>query len=53
LNPALYDFVNFAGQDFALDANYDDLIDQKVFKWKYRQFAMDTSEYDRRQNRMV
>lgn len=53
LNPQLYDFVVNADADAALDANYDDLLEQKLFKWKYRQFAMDELEYDERQERMV
>lgn len=53
MNPALYEFVNFSHQNQQVDVPTDDLIEQKVFKWKYRQFAYDAEEYELRQDRMV
>jgi len=52
LNPALYDFVDFS-HSYQTDANYDDLVEQKIFKYKYRQFAHDTVDYERKNRRMM
>jgi len=52
LNPALYDFVD-SSHSYQTDENYDDLVEQKVFKYKYRQFAYDSLDYERKQERMI
>lgn len=39
-NPALYDFVDYT-QTHDAHESYDDVIEQKLFKYKYRQFAAD------------
>lgn len=38
-----------------LDAheNYDDVVEQKIFKYKYRQFADSLQTYERRNQRMI
>jgi len=33
--------------------NYDDLIEQKVFKYKYRQCNDDRDTYERREGRVI
>lgn len=46
-NPALYDFVDYT-QTHDAHESYDDVIEQKLFKYKYRQFANDHPTYERR-----
>jgi heme oxygenase len=33
--------------------NYEDVVEQKIFKFKYRQNADDLVTYERRQQRMI
>lgn len=51
-DPALYDFVDYTQVNEAHE-NYDDLVEQKIFKYKYRQFADDQLTYERRNERMI
>lgn len=46
-NPALYDFVDYT-QTHDAHESFDDVIEQKLFKYKYRQQAVDHSTYERR-----
>ena len=51
-NPALYDFVDYTSKHDTHE-NYDDTIEQKIFKFKYRQHACDADTFHRRNQRMV
>jgi hypothetical protein len=51
MNPALYDFVDYTQQHDPHET-FDDIVDQKIFKFKYRQNADDFATYNRRQQRM-
>lgn len=33
--------------------NFDDVVEDKIFKYKYRQFASSMEEHDRKERRMV
>ena len=50
-DPALYDFVDYTA---VVDAheNYDDVVEQKIFKYKYRQNADTLEEYERKMQRV-
>lgn len=51
-NPQLYDF-----QDYTMThdnhEDFSDVVEQKIFKYKYRQMADDPQTYARRQTRVV
>lgn len=51
MNPALYDFQDYTHTTNPHE-NYDDVVEQKIFKFKYRQNADDFATYTRRQQRM-
>jgi len=51
-DPALYDFQDYTQRLDSHEA-YDDLIEEKIFKYKYRQFADDRITYERRNQRMI
>lgn len=50
-DPALYDFVDYTQLHDAHE-NYDDVVEQKLFKYKYRQNATDLQTFERRQTRV-
>lgn len=50
-DPALYDFVDYT-QVHDSHENFDDIVEQKLFKFKYRQNATDMQTFQRRQMRM-
>ena len=52
LNPKLYDFVD-TSHSSEIHENYEDLIEDKIFKYKYRQMADDPSTFARRMKRVV
>jgi hypothetical protein len=33
--------------------NFDDVVEDKIFKFKYRQFAHEASEHNRKNQRMI
>ena len=47
LDPALYDFVDYTAE-FDAHENFDDIVEQKIFKFKYRQNADSLEEYERK-----
>lgn len=49
-NPALYDFVDYTSLN--PQENFDDIVEQKLFKYKYRQNADRPEVYTRRANRV-
>ena len=51
-NPALYDFQDYT-MTVSPHENYEDLVEQKLFKYKYRQTADDKLTYERREQRMI
>ena len=51
-NPKLFDFIDYTAT-WDQHENYDDIVEQKIFKFKYRQFADSFEEYERRQSRMI
>jgi hypothetical protein len=51
MDPSLYDFVDYTLMNDGHE-NYDDVVEQKIFKYKYRQFADNYETYNRRQVRM-
>lgn len=51
-DPALYDFVDYTQTNEAHE-NYEDIVEDKIFKFKYRQFADDRLTYEKRQRRMI
>jgi len=51
LNPNLYDFQDYTHKHDSHE-DYNDIVEQKIFKYKYRQFADDTATYNRRNDRM-
>lgn len=51
-DPALYDFIDYT-QNHDAHENYDDVVEQKIFKFKYRQNADDRITYERRNRRMI
>jgi len=50
-DPALYDFVDYT-QVHDSHENFDDMVEQKLFKYKYRQNAMNMPSFERRQMRV-
>lgn len=50
-DPALYDFVDYT-QVHDAHENFDDIVEKKLFKYKYRQNASNLSTYERRQYRV-
>lgn len=50
-DPALYDFVDYT-QVHDAHENYDDIVEQKLFKYKYRQNATDSATFERRWTRV-
>jgi len=51
LNPKLYDFQDYTqGHDGHED--FSDVVEQKIFKFKYRQMADDAATFTRRNDRM-
>ena len=51
LNPALYDFIE--GSLAEPHESFEDLVEQKIFKYKYRMAADGVDTYDRRMQRVV
>ena len=51
-NPALYDFVDYTHKHDPHE-NYDDMVEQKIFKFKYRQNGDDMATFSKRQARMI
>ena len=51
-DPALYDFVDYT-QSHDAHESYEDIVEDKIFKFKYRQFADDRLTYQRRNIRMI
>ena len=51
LNPNLYDFQDYT-QKYGLHEDYNDIVEQKIFKYKYRMNADDMDTYMRRNSRM-
>lgn len=51
-DPKLYDFID-TGLDEEVHENYDDLVEDKIFKFKYRQCADSPALFQKRQQRMV
>ena len=52
LDPALYDFVDYTAKIDAHE-NYDDVVEQKIFKYKYRLNADSYDTFRRRQGRVI
>jgi len=50
-NPALYDFQDLA-HEWDLHEDYSDIVEQKIFKFKYRKFADSLNNHQRRQLRV-
>lgn len=51
-NPALYQFVDYTAVHDGHE-NFDDVVEDKIFKYKYRQFAHSGPEHDRKNQRMI
>jgi hypothetical protein len=51
-DPALYDFVDYT-QKHDSHENYEDIVEDKIFKFKYRQNADDRLTFERRNQRMI
>lgn len=51
-DPALYDFIDYT-QSHDSHENYEDIVEDKIFKFKYRQFADDRLTFERRNQRMI
>lgn len=51
MDPALFDFVDYTQRNETHE-NFDDVIEQKIFKYKYRQNADDIGTHERRWNRV-
>jgi len=51
-NPKRYDFIEVS-HDYEVHENYEDMIEDKIFKYKYRQNADDPNTYMRRQVRVM
>lgn len=51
LDPARYDFVDYT-QVHDAHEDYDDVVEQKLFKYKYRQNATDEVTFERRWHRV-
>mmetsp|Transcript_24164 Transcript_24164/g.17011 ORF Transcript_24164/g.17011 Transcript_24164/m.17011 type:complete len:438 (-) Transcript_24164:761-2074(-) len=52
LNPKLYDFIE-GSLEYEAHESFEDLIEQKIFKYKYRQCADGIQSYERRMSRVV
>jgi hypothetical protein len=52
LNPNLYDFQDYNGKHDPHE-DYSDIVEQRIFKYKYRQMADDPVTYKRRQSRVI
>ena len=50
-DPSLYDFIDYT-QEHDAHENYDDIVEQKLFKFKYRMNATDLNTFQRRQMRV-
>lgn len=46
-NPKCYDFIE-TSHSYEVHENYEDLIEDKIFKYKYRQNADDPADFTRR-----
>lgn len=51
-NPVKYDFVDTSLFN-EIHENYEDLVEDKIFKYKYRQMADDPSTFNRRMQRVL
>lgn len=51
-NPARYDFIETSLQD-EVHENFEDIIEDKLFKYRYRQNADSAQVYARRMNRVI
>jgi len=51
-DPKQYDFIE-TSLNFEVHENFEDIIEDKIFKFKYRQNAGDLDNYARKQQRMV
>lgn len=51
LNPKLYDFIDYTSKHNSHE-NYDDIVEDKIFKYKYRQNADGIETFNRRYNRV-
>ena len=51
-NPKRYDFVE-TSHEIEPHENYEDIIEDKIFKYKYRQNADDPATFYRRQRRVI
>jgi len=52
LNPKLYDFID-SSMYYEVHENYEDLVEDKLFKYKYRQMADDNETFGRRMLRVM
>lgn len=52
LNPKMYDFIE-GSLEYEPHESFEDLVEQKIFKYKYRQCADGIENYERRMNRVV
>lgn len=52
MNPQLYDFTDYTAGGTKIE-NYDDLIEDKLFKFKYRQNADDPETFEKRNQRVI
>ena len=52
MNPKLYDFIETSLR-FEAHENFEDLVSDKIFKYKYRQYADLPDVYARRMNRVA
>lgn len=46
-DPARYDFIDYT-QEYDAHENYDDIVEQKLFKFKYRMNSCDLNTFQRR-----
>lgn len=51
LNPKLYDFIDYTATHDTHE-NYDDIVEDKIFKYKYRINGDDAQTFERREGRM-
>ena len=52
LNPNLYDFQDYNARHDPHE-DYSDIVEQRIFKYKYRQMADDSATFKRRQARVI
>lgn len=52
LNPKMYDFIE-GSLEYEPHESFEDLVEQKIFKYKYRQCADGIENYERRMTRVV